>query len=205
MQFVIDHLTSVLISAVVLIAGMTLLGVANRTGVRIAMSQGATGNHLWLTEVLDQDMVNLGARPFDPHQAIESYSNNQDDGYLQFAAPIAPDGGVNHVRWTWKRIGTVVYDSAGVRTTAPRYDVVRWVGETASNVFSASSQGWAARFRLELLDAGGTPVGTDSVSLTLARRVRVNVMTLARRWGEDPPYRIQNNYSAVYNPVNLHK
>lgn len=201
MQFVIDHITSVLISAVVLIAGLSMLGVANRTGVRIALSQGATGNHLWLTEVLDQDLVNLGARPFDPYLAVESYVGDPDDGHLQFAAPIEPDGGVHHVRWEWKRSGTVAYDSSGIRTTAPRYDVTRWVGETTTAVFSAESQGWAARFSLQLLDANGFPVVADS----LTRRVRVQVMTLARRWGDDPPYRIQNNYSATYYPVNLHK
>jgi hypothetical protein len=199
MQFIIDHITSVLISAVVLLAGLTMLGVANRAGVRIALSQGATGNHLWLTEVLDQDLVNLGARPFDPYKAVESYVDDPDDGHLQFAAPIEPDGGVNHVRWTWKRVGAVEIDSAGTRITVPRYDVARYVGDGTS--FSTSSQGWAARFSLRLLDANGIPVTADS----LTRRVQVQVMTLARQWGDDPPYRVQNDYRATYYPVNLHK
>jgi hypothetical protein len=199
MQLILDHLTSVIVSAVVLLAGLTMLGVANRAGVRVSMSQGATGNHLWITEVLDQDMVNLGAMPFNPYLAVQSYASYPDSGHLQFLAPIEPDSAVQQVRWVWRKTGEVEIDSARVRITVPRYDVFRYTGDGTN--FSSSSRGWAARFSLRLLDGGGLPVTEDS----LTRRVQVHVMTLARRWGDDPPYRVQNDYRATYYPMNLHK
>jgi hypothetical protein len=171
MQFLQDHLAAIIVSTVVV---FILVGVqfAGQEGAidAVRFEAGRTSTDA-LGEFIAQDLANVGAGVAPGDASIHYVTGSAPTTLLEFSGAIAPSAGapVERVRYRLTTAdSTDVYVGARLHRL-PGYRLHRELFAAGTWQPAGGSPATLVDFRVELLDAAGTPVGGAFATAAVAR------------------------------------
>lgn len=177
MQFLLDHLSAIVVSGIVL---LILLGVSlasQTSAVQAVQADARFAAADAIVDMLEGDLPNVGAGVAagdDRILALEGTAALTTAFEFSGAVGASATAAVERVRYELEEAGTVVVGQGAAQQTVPAYTLRRLVHDGSAFRLSGASRSTVTAFTVRLLDAAGAPVGSP---LDAARVAEVALAT----------------------------
>lgn len=189
MQFLLDHIASILVSsAVLLLVIATNLG-AQRAAVEETVAYAAKTQTLNLADFLEDDLLLIGDGTTD---TIEDVTTNDDDQTTEFSFWRENEMGVDMlVSYTLTETETVEIDGDSIQL----YRLDR----TENGVAAGGGSSTLAQFQITMLNAAGNP----TAGIAAARLLRVRAVNVYPFGDADDMNLFRSYWGITVRPPNL--
>lgn len=193
MQFILDHIASIMIGGVILLILLSLSFRGQDATHDATMYYTAKASMLSLAEWIEQDFKNIGSGHNPPATSIVRFDTTGVTKGMLFWAQTAQGQPADSIRYDWKVDGTAEIDAGTVQL----YTVRRWV----DGVLTGWSEDVVTDIDIRLLRADSTVAAGCGTACADVRQIHVRLKAIS-------PLGVgelieQTSWSKVFRPVNL--
>ena len=194
MQFIIDHLTGVVISAIVILIIATTQFRSRDASIDATQYAAAKTRVLAIAEAVERDFSNLGSGVDSVKYAIMGLDTTSTIKFFQFAGQtVQGDPTVRTIRYQWSQTGSVYLAN---NAAIPTYTIERRIDGNISGTSMSTVTG----FEIDLMTADSSVVISNyadtriiGVLLSAVSPLGVNTEIEQTRWRK------------VFRPVNMQR
>jgi len=192
MQFIIDHITGVVIAAIVVMIIAVTQFRSSESSIGAAQYAAAKTRMLDVAQYVEQDFTNIGSGVDTVANAIQSFDTVSAVKHFQFLGRIdIADPTVHTIRYQWEETGSAIVQG----NTVPAYTVERRIDGTVSG----TSPPTITDFRIDLMT--GDSVAVTSANFPDTRIVAVWVTSVSPL-GPNKTLE-QTRWRKIFRPVNM--
>lgn len=201
MQFLLDHISAILIAGVIFLMLIVLKFEGQEAQVDTTQYYANRTHMISLIETLQRDFQNLGSGVAPDEAMILGYSWTESDKSLEFRATLDTTLAAPVERIKYQLVPTPTADllPACLDETVQCYEIHRFLYDGTTYHLDGKSVNTITAFTIELLTANGNVVGIDP---NAAREIFVQVAALSPM-GEDQIIG-QTRWQTRFHPLNLH-
>ena len=189
MQFILDHISAILISTAVVLLVLSTQFNAQRAGVEQTIAYASKKQTLEMADYIEDELLLIGDGTTD---LIVSVETNDEGETTLFSFWRDDDDGTDMlVSYTLTETSTVEIDDE----TIQMYRMDRFEDGVASGGGSSTIE----HFRITMLDENGSVTG----STTDARLLRVAIINVYPYGDSDDTYMFRNYWGITLRPMNL--
>jgi predicted ABC-type sugar transport system permease subunit len=192
MQFILDHITGVVIAAIVIMIVAVTQFRGSEVSIEANQYAAAKTRMLNVVEFVEQDFANIGSGVDPVSGAIQNLDSVSTVKEFQFLGRTSQgDPAVYTILYRWTETGSVVLAN---NVTVPTYTVERRI----DGAVSGTSMGTVTEFRVDLMAADSTVVTTNYQDTRLVGVFLKATSPLGVSKGIE-----QTRWQKVFRPVNL--